>query len=229
MKVLYISPENTVGTLSLWNRAHEELGNKCSFITLYPSKQQYDEGICLNLPLIHTSSWYIKSRHLYYQKYRGKLGDYKEKNGFPPIWQPNSIFENWYFDFRDWLWHFKIEPLIKKLKLLEYDIFHLEWGLEFYRDGRFVKRLKELNKPIVCTYHGQDLRTRGVIPQIDQSTTLNLTSELDLLKKHPNINYLYLPFDTKQFLPSYQLNKPIKVCHSTTNRLYKGSNTIIPI
>ena len=76
MKILYISPENTVGTLSLWKRAHEELGNECSFITLYPSKQQYDEGICLNLPLIHTSSWYIKSRHLYYQKYRGKLGDY---------------------------------------------------------------------------------------------------------------------------------------------------------
>ena len=229
MKVLYISPENTVGTLSLWKRAHEELGNECSFITLYPSKQQYDEGICLNLPLIHTSSWYIKSRHLYYQKYRGKLGDYKEKNGFPPIWQPNSIFENWYFDFRDWLWHFKIEPLIKKLKLLEYDIFHLEWGLEFYRDGRFVKRLKELNKPIVCTYHGQDLRTRGVIPKIDQFAVLNLTSELDLLKKHPNINYLYLPFDTKQFLPSSQLNKPIKVCHSPTSRHYKGSNTIIPI
>ena len=92
-----------------------------------------------------------------------------------------------------------------------------------------MKRLKELNKHIVCTYHGQDLRTRGVIPQIDKFTSLNLTSELDLLKKHPNINYLYLPFDTKQFLPSYQLKTPIKVCHSTTNRHYKGSNTIIPI
>ena len=229
MKVLYISPENTVGTLSLWKRAHEELGNECSFITLYPSRQQYDEGICLNLPLIYTNSWYIKSRHLYYQKYRGKLGDYKEKNGFPPIWQPNSMFENWYFGFRDWLWHFKIEPLIKKLKLLEYDIFHLEWGLEFYRDGRFVKRLKELNKPIVCTYHGQDLRTRGVIPQIDKISSLNLTSELDLVKKHPSMNYLFLPFDTSQNQPDFKLNDPIRICHSPTDRYYKGSESIIPV
>ena len=37
MKILYISPENTVGTLSLWKRAHEELGNHCRYITYYPS------------------------------------------------------------------------------------------------------------------------------------------------------------------------------------------------
>jgi len=229
MKILYISPENTVGTLSLWKRAHEELGNECSFITLYPSKQEHDNGICLNLPLIHTSSWYINSRHLYYQNYRGKLGDYKEKNGFPPIWQPNSMLENWYFSFRDWLWHFKIEPAIEKLGLLDYDIIHLEWGLEFYRDGRFVKRLKELNKPIVCTYHGQDLRTRGVIPAIDKVSCLNLTSELDLLKKHPNIKYLFLPYDTKKHNPPFSSNSSIRICHSPTNRFYKGSDTIIPI
>ena len=229
MKVLYISPENTVGTLSLWKRAHEELGNECSFITLYPSKQEHDNGICLNLPLIHTSSWYINSRHLYYQNYRGKLGDYKEKNGFPPTWQPNSMFENWYFSFRDWLWHCKIEPLIKKLKLLEYDIFHLEWGLEFYRDGRFAKKLSKLGKPIICTYHGQDLRTRGVIPAIDKVSCLNLTSELDLLKKHPNIKYLFLPYDTKTHNPSFSSNSSIRICHSPTSRFYKGSDTIIPI
>ena len=203
MKILYISPENTVGTLSLWKRAHEELGNECSFITLYPSKQQYDEGICLNLPLIHTNSWYIKSRHLYYQKYRGKLGDYKEKRGFPPIWQSNSIFENWYFDFRDWVWHFYIEPAIEKYGLMDYDIYHFDWGLDLYRDCRFAKRISKLGKPIVCTYHGQDMRTRGVIPEMNSLSQLNLTSELDLLKKHPNINYLFLPFDTNQFSPDF--------------------------
>ena len=37
MKILYISPENTVGTLSLWKRAHAELGNHCRYITYYPS------------------------------------------------------------------------------------------------------------------------------------------------------------------------------------------------
>ena len=35
MKILYISPENTVNTLTLWKKAHEEKGNKCEFITLF--------------------------------------------------------------------------------------------------------------------------------------------------------------------------------------------------
>ena len=93
MKILYISPENTVGTLSSWKRAHEAKGNECTFITLYKSKHKYDPGICLNLPLVHTSSWYLRGRHRYYQMFRGERGDYKEKDGYPPIWKPNTFLE----------------------------------------------------------------------------------------------------------------------------------------
>ena len=102
-------------------------------------------------------------------------------------------------------------------------------GLEFYRDCNFVKRLVDLNKAITCTYHGQDLRTRGVLPVIDKVSKLNITSEVDLLDKHPNMKYMFLPFDTNQFLPNVTLNDPIRVCHCPTNRHYKGSDTIIPI
>jgi len=109
------------------------------------------------------------------------------------------------------------------------DIIHLEWGLEFYRDCSFVKRLVDLNKAITCTYHGQDLRTRGVLPAIDKVSKLNMTSEVDLLDKHPNMKYMFLPFDMDQFLPNVTLNDPIRVCHCPTNRHYKGSDTIIPI
>ena len=62
MKILYISPENTVGTLSLWKRAHEELGNECRYITFYPSMLGYEDDIVLNLPLVGTSQLYIKIR-----------------------------------------------------------------------------------------------------------------------------------------------------------------------
>ena len=81
----------------------------------------------------------------------------------------------------------------------------------------------------MCTYNGQDLRTRGVIPAIDAASSLNLTSELDLLKKHPDIKYLFLPFDTKQHQPDYTMSETIRICHSPTDRYYKGSETIIPI
>ena len=229
MKILYISPENTVGTLSLWKKAHEARGNQCDFVTLYQTRHNYDPGICLDLPLISSNSSYLKLRHKYYQYYKGDEGVLAEKKGYPPVWQPSSILEKQYFSFRDWLWHFKIEKAIKEHKFLDYDIYHIEWGLGFYRDGRFVKKLGELGKPIVCGYHGQDLRIRGAIEDIDKVSNLNVTSELDLLEKHPNIKYLFLPFDTSKFTPSFEINNPIRICHSPTNRHFKGSETIIPI
>ncbi len=70
MNILYISPENTVGTLSLWKKAHEAKGNKCTFITLYPAWGEYDSGICLNLPLVASDKWYREWRHKYYKKVR---------------------------------------------------------------------------------------------------------------------------------------------------------------
>ena len=229
MKILYIAPENTVGTLSLWKEAHEARGNECTFITLYPTKHDYDRGICLNLPLVKANPLYMKGRHQYYKLARGREGDYQEKNGYPPVWEPNSFLEKKYFQFRDWLWAFKVEQVIKEFNLLKYDIVHLDWGLEFYRDGRFVKTLVAAGVPIVCTYHGQDLRTRGVIPAIDAVSSLNVTSELDLLKKHPDIHYLFLPYDTGQHEPVFNMNDTIRICHSPTDRYYKGSETIIPI
>jgi len=229
VKILYISPENTVGTLPLWKKIHESNGNTCDIITLYRTKYQDDIGICLDLPMVSTNKKYINFRHKYYKYYRGELGDYTEREGCPPTWSPNSFLEKKYFQFRDWVWSFYIEPAIKKYNLYQYDIYHFEWGLGLYRDSRFVKRLAKMDKHIGCTYHGQDIRTRGVMPGMDKISQLNLTSELDLLRKHPNMNYLFLPFDTTKYSVQESVNKTLKVCHSPTNRYYKGSEHIIPI
>ncbi len=229
MKILYISPENTVGTLPVWKKIHESRGNTCDIITLYKTKYQNDVGVCLNLPMVSTNNKYIHLRHQYYQKYRGELGDYADRSGYPPEWSPNSIAESLYFKFRDWVWHFYIEPAIEKYNLYQYDIYHFEWGLDLYRDSRFAQKLKAMGKNIVCTYHGQDMRTRGVIPEMDKLSQLNLTSELDLLDKHPHMNYLFLPFDTNQYSMNTSVGPSLKVCHSPTNRFYKGSEDIIPV
>ncbi len=229
MKILYISPENTVGTMSLWKKAHEMNGNQCDFITFYKNPKQHDSGICLDLPMISTNPWYLKIRHNYYKIFRGGFGDYKEKEGFPPVWAPHSFFEKSFFSLRDWVWQNYIDPVIDKYKLFDYDIYHFEWGLDFYRDCRFAKKLSKDGKPIICTYHGQDMRTRGVIKEMDEISNLNLTSELDLLKKHPNINYLFLPYDTSLYKVVGKVSSPLRVCHSPTNRYYKGSDDIIEI
>jgi hypothetical protein len=215
--------------MSLWKKAHELKGNECDIITMYRNPNQPNPGICLDLPLISTDSKYLDFRHKYYQIYRGELGDYKEREGFPPAWEANSIIEKSFFKIRDWVWSFYIEDAIKKYNLYNYDIYHFEWGLDFYRDCRFAKELSKRRKPIVCTYHGQDMRTRGVISELDQISNLNLTSEVDLLYKHPNIEYLFLPYETGNYNLTNQVSNRVKVCHSPTNRYYKGSEDIIKI
>ena len=215
--------------MSLWKKAHELNGNECDIITLYRNPNQSEAGICLDLPFISTNSKYLNLRHRYYQIYRGELGEYKDKKGFPPIWEANSLFEKYFFKIRDWIWSFYIEDAIKKYDLYDYDIYHFEWGLDFYRDCRFAKELSKRKKPIVCTYHGQDMRTRGVMKELNQISNLNLTSEVDLLYKHPNIQYLFLPYETEKYSITNQVSDRIKICHSPTNRYYKGSEDIIEI
>jgi len=62
---------------------------------------------------------------------------------------------------------------------------------------------------------------------INKYSSLNITNEVDLLEKHPNIKYLFLPFQTKIFNKKDIKNKVIRVAHAPTNRFYKGSDHII--
>ncbi|MEA3499930.1 MAG: hypothetical protein U9R41_02765, partial [Candidatus Marinimicrobia bacterium] len=229
LKILYISPENTVGTLELWKKIHEGKGNICRSITFFHSPKNYESDICLNLPMNFTKPLLKNVRHNFYKLYRGKLGYYKEKNGYPPIYSPEGNLDNLFFKLKDKLNEKRIMSAIKKNDLLNYDIYHLESGIGFFKNSRIIKELAKNGKKIVCHYHGEDLRTRGVIPEIDKISDLNLTNEVDLLERHPNINYLFLPFETKNYISKSKLNKKLVISHAPTNRYYKGSNIIIPI
>ncbi len=227
MKILYISPENTVGTLGLWQRVHRMRGNECRYVTFFPSATGFPDDICLNLPLLNATPRYIRWRNRFYMLTRGPMGDETTFEGNPPVWRPGNLAERTFFAFRDWLWRFSAEPAIRRYGLLDFDVYHLEWGLEFYRNGSFVERLVELNKPILCTYHGQDIRNRGVIPAVDRRAWLNLSSEYDLLLRHPNMRYLFLPYDVEACQPKTGPRAPITLCHATQRRYVKGSDVII--
>ena len=113
MKILYISPENTVGTMTLWKEIHQKNGNECEVLTMYKSLNQSVPGIGLNLPLISSYPKYLTARHNYYIMFSGGLGDYQELYGLPPTWEPNSFLERSYFKLRDWVWSFYIEKAIR--------------------------------------------------------------------------------------------------------------------
>ncbi len=227
MKILYISPQNTVGTLDLWQRIHRDRGHECRFVTYFPSPMGFPEDICLHLPLVRGAPWFVCLRNRIYIRTKGPLGDETLLEGTPPVWQPGSLAERAFFACRNRLWRLWVEPAIRRHNLLDYDVYHLEWGLEFYRNGGFVERLGRKGKTILATYHGQDFRNRGVIPAVDRHVQLSLTSEYDLLPRHPNLHYLFLPYDVHAFDPSTKLNDPITICHATRNRYVKGSEAII--
>ncbi|MEZ4691086.1 MAG: hypothetical protein R3A12_13365 [Ignavibacteria bacterium] len=58
---------------------------------------------------------------------------------------------------------------------------------------------------------------------------LNLTVEFDHLEMHDKINYLYFPFDVFGYEIKKRNNKKLKIIHSPTNRLFKGTDKIIKV
>ena len=229
MKILYISPENTVGTLTLWRKEHRARGNECRTLTFFQSPKNYDEDICLNLPFNFTNPTMSKTRNLFYKIYNGKEGYFKEKAGYPPVWEPSGFIDKSFISFKDWLWKPIVEDAIQKYNLYDFDVFHFESGMDFLKDEFFVQKLKKMNKKVICHYHGEDLRNRGVMPIIDSISDLNLTNEIDLMKKHPKIEHLFLPFETSLYKRKKILNKRLLIAHAPTSRYYKGSELIIKI
>jgi len=227
-KILYISPENIVGLLSIWKKAHEDAGNTCRYVTMFHTILDFPEDICLDLPLITNRSWYIKTRKEIQKLWYNRDPDV-ERLGNPPLWQPSNFLESAYFRIRDFLWQGIIEKAIHDNKLEEFDIYHFEWGLDLYRDSRFAQRLKNAGKKIVTHYHGIDLRNRGVLPKMDELSDLVLTNELDLLPRYPKIKYLFLPYDTEQYPMKTTLNSPVRILHMTMNRYFKGTERIIQV
>ena len=233
MNILYISPENTVGTLSLYKRIHEQHGNSVRYLTFFRSPKAFEEDICLDLPFNFTRPFLKNMRHRVYQLYRGREGYHKDRVGYPPVWQPEGYFDSRFLAWKEKRWNKRIQEAIKEYDLYKFDVVHFESGMDFYKDARFASELKKRGIKIICHYHGEDLRSRGVLRPLDEISDLNLTNEVDLLEKHPDIHYIFLPFDVSAFQKKYpkvdkQRGLPL-VTHAPTNRYYKGSHDIIPI
>jgi hypothetical protein len=225
LKILHIAPENYTGILMDYVRAHRAMGNQSHLVTFFRCVNQYEEDLCLNLPLVGK------------KKYIGFLKNAFLPSGKPAIVPaptapqrvPGGIGERAFFAFRDWLWEPRVRRLFDQQGFWDYDFFHLEGGVEFLRNCRIVRELKDRGKKIVCNYHGLDLRVRGLIPKIDELSDLNLTCEFDLLALHPRIRYLFLPFNTTRVRPRQHENNRLRICHAPRSRAYKGTAEIVPI
>jgi hypothetical protein len=200
-------------------KMHREFGAESRLITLFKNTIHFEEDICLNFNLPSGK--------------KAKLWrDSKIEKTFAPKMKyirPKNLLEKIFFELRDERNKTKINRAIKDYDLFNYDIYHFDGGMDFFRDLRFAKELKKKGKKIVCCYYGSDLRTRGIFKELDEMSDLNLTVEFDHLLLHKSINYIFFPFDDKDYEIKKKNNKKIKIIHSPTNRKFKGTDKILNV
>ncbi len=230
LKILHLAPFNTAGVPITFVKAEQELGYDSRLITMGRHPSGYEEDICLNLPLLTFPGLDFIKRMLRPRQQSMVRNVVQKPNEIPLKWHVNRL-EHTFFSAREMIWKPRIQQVIDKYSLESHDIIQLDGGLEFYRDGRLIKQLKEKGKKIICCYLGSDLRLRGVIPKIDAISDLNITDEFDHLQLHPDIHHIFFPFDCRKFepVPKQNYRDKIIIGHAPTNRKAKGSDIIIPI
>ena len=229
MKILHIAPFNVAGVPMTFVKAERKLGHDSHLITMGKNPRNYEEDLCLNLPLLNFP-FITTFRRIFGGKKRIDITNKAPKlHEIPLKWKPNFV-EKVLFRWRERLWQSKIRRVLKNVGIDEFDVIQLDGGTSFFRDGRDVAQWKAQGKKIICCYTGSDLRVRGVIPEIDAMSDLNVTVEFDHLKLHPNIHHVFFPFDAGNFRISDPLvSGKIRIGHAPTNRAAKGSDVIIPI
>jgi len=229
MKILHIAPFNVAGVPLTFVKAEQAMGHDSRLITLAKNLRSYPEDICLNLPFLYFKG-FATIKKMVIDKSRTQITNIKPiLDEIPPTWRPGKI-ESLLIHFREKTWGQKIGKAFQRYKIDQFDVIQLDGGIGFYRDGRDIKRLQKNGKKIICCYTGSDLRTRGVIPQIDEIADVNVSVEFDHLPLHPNLHHIFFPFDAKK-IKSVKMreNSILLIGHAPTNRAAKGSDVIIPV
>jgi len=227
LKILHIAVENYAGVPYSYVQMHRASGDEAKLVTFYHTPYKFPEEACLNyfVPRNFISNYWRKSKieNLH------KSVERKEKS-YPIYFEPKNFFESLYFDVAESLRTKKIMAFIEEHELNKYDVIHYDGGMDFFRDSRIAKNWKTDGKKIVCCYFGSDLRSRGLMRELDRISDLNLTSEFDHLKMHPTVHYLFYPFNIDE-LPIRKKNdsEKIKIIHTPTNRKFKGTSLILKV
>jgi glycosyltransferase involved in cell wall biosynthesis len=229
MNVLHVAPINVAGVPFSMMDLHRKFGHHARLITLHDNRFGFPEDICLHIPLPHSpfaTMWRDYKRAA--QKLAVRIGGYNSDT-FLPTYRANNVFEHIYFRLSDMRRQRTIYRAIEEFGLEHCEIIHYDGGVDLFRDARLAKRWKKEGKKIVCHYMGSDLRLRGVHPVLDELSDLNLTNESDHLLRHPDIHYIYIPFDASGLTPREVENQRLRILHSPTNRAMKGTHRILPV
>lgn len=227
LKILHIAVENFAGVPLSFVKMHRAMGDKSTLVTFYRTAQNFPEELSLNFK-IHRNP--VARAWRQFKVIQNAISVQKKEKSYPIYFEPKNFLESLYFDLRETFRSKKIYEFIEKHELYEYDIIHYDGGMDFFRDARVAKQWKiDGGKKIVCCYFGSDLRARGLMKELDRISDLNLTTEFDHLQMHPDIHYIFYPYepDVPKRIPN-ETNK-VRIVHSPTNRKFKGTDLILKV
>jgi hypothetical protein len=233
-KVLHIAPENTAGVPFNLTRMQTEHGMPARLITFYKIPFDFPEDICLNLPLPR-SKVAMKWREFKQSNLQNKIKDEQiDKWTHLPYFAPKNAAEKGYMKLRENRNKPKFLKALDEVDAESFDVIHFDGGIDFFQDSHLAKAFKMKGKKVVNCYFGDDLRTRGIVREMDELSDLNLTFEYDHTLRHPNINFLFFPFEASAipYIPDENYWAPapsgrLRIIHSPTHRIIKGTPEII--
>lgn len=230
LKILHIAPQNIANVPMTLVQAEREQGYYSRLVTFFRDPRGYEEDIVLDLPFI-TNKWMQQLKRLLSHPTRQAVKNVlPQKTETPPVWKSGGRLENILIELREQLWKPTVSKFMRDIDFWQFDIYCFEAGMDFFTDGRTVKKLHELGKNIVVLYTGSDLRTRGVFPVVDSLADFRATFELDHLLLDQHLVHLPFPFDTMKY--PYNPAKPaerLRIGHAPTNREAKGSDAILAV
>ncbi len=229
MKILHFAPENFARVPSTLVEAERKCGHESYLMTLYPSANQFDdEVLCLHLPFVAKN--YINHLKTLLNLKKSKASNVRldPRNGIP-VWHPSNRLSRILYHLRDRLWEPKIRKVLDSIHIETFDLLFLDGGVGFLRNGHIVQELKKKYKiKIGILYCGSDLRTRGMIPLIDQLADYRFTVEFDHTLFYPELKFIFFPFKLTEFTsPPQKKRGTIRIGHSPTNRTVKGTDIIL--
>ncbi len=226
MRFLHICDQNWVGMANAFVEAHRRHGHEARLVSLCECVNEYEEDICLHLPFLKGTAFHQVLKGVM-NRAHGNRPKLESRSTGVPTWRPRGRVEAGFFRLREAMWKAKIEKAIREHDLDGYDVYHLESGIGFYRDARFLRKMKARGAKVVSYYLGTDLRNRGVIPAIREVSDLDLTCEWDHLALDPSLTYFYLPFDASRFEYREPETDKLRISHAPRNRWFKGTDQVI--
>ena len=147
---------------------------------------------------------------------------------------PPGPLERVWYPLKDWFIRRRIPGIIRKFRLGGYDVVHFDGARDLTWSADLARALKAGGAKIVCVFYGTELRVDGVVPALDRLSDLNVTLESDHVYIHPDIHFVYLPFELNfELKAAPPADRPpggrLRIVHAPSHRYNKGTDIILPV